>query len=98
MTAQANTLIVRGGLDIESRREFLATAVDAIGKAAGTNRQPIDLDCSHIENLDETTLGMLVMVARAGERRGARFHVIHASTRIRADLDGAGASHFFDWH
>jgi anti-anti-sigma regulatory factor len=96
MTAQAEILIVRAGLDVESRRAFVASAIDAIGRAAGFNAGPVDLDCSHIEKLDEMTLGMLVMVARAAQRRGARVALIHASTRLRTDLDGTGASHFFE--
>jgi len=97
MTAHAEILIVRGGLDVESRRAFVASAIDAFGRAAGINAGPVDLDCSRVESLDEMTLGMLVMVARAAQRRGARVALVHASTRLRTDLDGAGASHFFEW-
>jgi anti-anti-sigma regulatory factor len=96
MTAQAERLPVRAGLDVESRRVFIENAIDAVGRAAGSNGAPIDLDCSQIDALDETTLGMLVMVARAAQRRGTRVAVTHASERLRADLDGAGATHFFD--
>lgn len=96
MTARPESLIVRGGLDVDSRRAFVATAIDAIDRAAGRTDGPVGLDCSQIETLDEMTLGMLVVVARAAERRGARV-VVHAAPRLRADLDAAGASHFFDW-
>ena len=59
-------LIVLGGLDLESRRLFIASASGEIDKIEGR----IELDCSQIEALDGPTLGMLVTVARA-TRNGA---------------------------
>ena len=54
------------------------------------------LDCAEVESLDDGTLGMLVLIARQAQRRGARISLERASDRLRADLDAAGVSHFFD--
>jgi anti-anti-sigma regulatory factor len=88
-------LVVLGGLDLEARREFIATASGAIDKAAGNTVGPVGLDCAQVESLDDGTLGMLVLIARQAQRRGARISLERASDRLRADLDAAGVSHFF---
>ncbi len=90
-------LVVIGGLDIEARREFIASASGAIDKAAGNTVGPVGLDCSRVEVLDDGTLGMLVLIARQAQRRGARVTLENASARLRAEMDEAGVSHFFDW-
>jgi len=90
-------LVLLGGLDLEARREFIATASGAIDKAAGSTVGPVGLDCSQVDALDDGTLGMLVLIARQAQRKGARVTLVHASERMRVDLDAAGVSHFFNW-
>lgn len=85
-------LIVLGGLDLESRRLFIASASGAIDKIEGR----IELDCSQIESLDGPTLGMLVTVARNAQRRGQRVVLHLPSERVSRDLDAAGVSNMFD--
>jgi ABC-type transporter Mla MlaB component len=91
-----NTLALVGGLNFDARREFLATATVAIDQADRSTAEHVTLDCSRVEALDEGTLGMLVTVARAAQRRGARVTLSRVSTNVLAQLDTAGASHFFD--
>ena len=90
------TLVVATGLDLDARREFVAAVSEAVGKAAGSDGC-VGLDCFRVGTLDEQTLGMLVTVARTAQWRGARITLLRASTRLRARLDNAGISHFFDW-
>ena len=95
--ATADTLVVLGGLDLEARREFIGAASGVIDKAAGNKVKPVGLDCSHVESLDDGTLGMLVLIARQAQRRGVRITLVETSPRVRVELDTAGVSHFFDW-
>ena len=81
-------LVVLGGLDLESRRLFIASASGAIDKIEGQ----IELDCSQIEALDGPTLGMLVSVARNAQRRGQRVVLHLASERVGRDLDASAAT------
>ena len=90
-------LVVLGNLELEARREFVAEAGLAIDKAAGSTVGPVCLDCSQIVSLDDATLGMLVLIARQAQRKGARITLEHASEQLRAELDTANVSHFFDW-
>src|SRR6476646_513762 len=87
----ADQLVVIGDLELEERREFISDVAAVIAKAEGD----IELDCSHLELLDESTLGMLVVVARNAQRRGARVVLNLPSKRVRDDLDDAGVSHMF---
>jgi anti-anti-sigma regulatory factor len=97
MTVVPDRLVVLGGLDLEARREFIAAASGVIDKAAGSTVGPVGLDCSRIESLDDGTLGMLVLIARQAQRKGARVTLVRATKRVRVELDEAGVSHFFDW-
>ena len=89
------TLVVATGLDLDARREFVAAVSAAVDKAAGTDGC-VGLDCFRVGTLDDQTLGMLVTVARTAQWRGARITLLRVSTRLRARLDEAGVSHFFD--
>ncbi len=89
----AEQLIVLGGLELDERREFIATTTGVIAKAEGN----IELDCSQLESIDDATLGMLVVLSRTAHRRGARVLLAQPSKRVRSDLDAAGVSHMFDW-
>jgi anti-anti-sigma regulatory factor len=89
----ADQLVVIGDLELEERREFIADAAAVIATAEGD----IELDCSQLDALDGSTLGMLVAVARNAQRRGARVVLNLPSVRVRRDLDDAGVSHMFVW-
>jgi anti-anti-sigma regulatory factor len=86
-------LVVVGGLELEQRREFIATTTGVIARAEGN----IELDCSQLDAIDEATLGMLVALSRTASRRGARLVLQMSSPRARNDLETAGVSHMFDW-
>ena len=89
----ADQLVVMGGLEFQERREFIATISGVLAKAEGN----VQLDCSRLDSLDESTLGMLVVLARAAQRRGARVVLDLPSQRVRKDLDDAGVSQMFAW-
>jgi ABC-type transporter Mla MlaB component len=97
MTEETDLLVVLGDLDLESRRLFIASASGAIDKSVGSTVGPVGLDCSRLESVDDGTLGMLVLIARQAQRKGARITLMRATDRVRAALDTAGVSHFFDW-
>ena len=89
----ADQLVVIGGLELDQRREFMATTTGVIARAEGN----VELDCSQLDAIDEATLGMLVALSRAAGRRGARLVLEMPSSRVRNDLETAGVSHMFDW-
>jgi anti-anti-sigma regulatory factor len=86
-------MVVLSGLDVDARRVFIAIASGMID----SDQAHIELDCSHVDALDEQTLGMLVTVARKAQRRGQRVVLDLASERVRHDLDDAGVSFLFAW-
>jgi anti-anti-sigma regulatory factor len=86
-------LVVLGGLDLDARREFIASASGVIEKAKGH----IKLDCAQLDVADGPTLGMLVMVARFAQRRGKQVVLDTPSVRVRRDLDEAGVTNLFAW-
>jgi anti-anti-sigma regulatory factor len=86
-------MVVLGGLDLDARRVFIAIASGMIDG----DHEHIELDCSHVDALDEQTLGMLVTVARQAQRRGQRVILDLPSARVRRDLDDAGVSYLFAW-
>jgi anti-anti-sigma regulatory factor len=86
-------MVLQGGLDLDARRLFIATASGMID----SDRHHIELDCSQIDALDEGTLGMLVTVARFAQRHGQRVVLDLPSRRVRHDLDDAGVSYLFAW-
>ena len=89
----AGQVVVVGGLELEQRREFIATTTQVIARAEGN----IELNCSQLDRIDEATLGMLVVLSRVAGRQGARLVVESWCPRVRSDLDGARVSHMFDW-
>ena len=86
-------LVVLGGLDVEARRLFAASASSAIETA----KVAISLGCGLLDALDEPTLGMLVMIVRFAQRRGKSVVLDMLSARARSDLEQAGVSHMFAW-
>jgi anti-anti-sigma factor len=90
-------LVVVPGMDVDARDAFISTVNAAINKAAGSSVGQISVNCSKVETLDGGTLGMLIVVARSAQRRGTRLALGRPSKRVRAELDAAGVSHFFDW-
>jgi ABC-type transporter Mla MlaB component len=66
--------VVTGDLGFDARAEFIAAARAAI-TSADTD---VELDCSAVETVDDAVIGMLVSLARAAQRRGARVALIRA--------------------
>ena len=93
MCVTAGQLVVIGGLELEQRREFIATTTQVIDRTEGN----IELDCSQLDGIDEATLGMLVVLSRVASRRGTRLVLEMFSPRVRSDLEAARVSHMFDW-
>jgi anti-anti-sigma regulatory factor len=92
-------LVLRGDLSIDSRLAFVsqATAAVAAADATGTGAE---VDCSAVDvfgPVDDTVIGMLVTLARAAQRYGARIMLISAPKPMRAQLEAAGVAHFFDF-
>jgi anti-anti-sigma regulatory factor len=90
-----DAMVVLGGLDLDARQLFIASASGAIDKVEGHGQ--IELDCSHVDALDVGTLGMLVTVARFAQRRGQRVVLDLPSAQVRHDLDEAGVGYLFAW-
>jgi len=86
-------MVVLSGLDLDARRLFIEIASGMID----SDYAHIELDCSHLDALDEQTLGMLVTVARKAHRRGQRVVLDRPSKRVRHDLDDAGVGYLFAW-
>jgi anti-anti-sigma regulatory factor len=61
------------------------------------DQEHIELDCSQVDTPDEQTLGMLVTVARNGQRRGRRVILGQPSKWVRRDLDKAAVGYLFTW-
>ena len=89
-------LVLRGDLGVEARREF-ETAARAVIASADTD---VELDCSAVESVeaaDDAVIGMLVVLARTAQRRGARVVLVRAPKPMRAQLEAADVAHFFDF-
>jgi anti-anti-sigma regulatory factor len=84
-------MVMLSGLDLDARRLFIAIASGMVD----SDYAHIELDCSHVDALDEQTLGMLVTVARKAHRRGQRVVLGLPSERVRRDLGDAGVSYLF---
>jgi anti-anti-sigma regulatory factor len=92
-------LILRGDLGIDARLQFMTEASAAI-ESASTGGAEVQLDCSLVESVeavDVAVIGMLVAIARASSRRGARVGLVRASEPMRAQLEAAGVAHFFNF-
>ena len=85
-------LILSSALDFEARRAFIATARQAINSADAE----VELDCLGVDSVDDTDIGMLVVLARAAQRRAVRVVLVSPSEPLRRQLDSANLSHFFD--
>jgi|SRR5580693_7736595 anti-anti-sigma regulatory factor len=92
-------LVLPGDLNLDARREFLTEAIAVIGSAATAGTE-VELDCSAVESdgpVDDAMIGMLVVLARASQRQGARLVLVQAPQRMRAQFEAAGAARLFDW-
>jgi anti-anti-sigma regulatory factor len=90
------TLVLRGDLDFNHRREFLAATQCAIERGDATVR----LNCSTVDvtgPVSDGVVGMLVALTRAAQSRGARLELVRAPQRMRAQFDTAGVAGLFDW-
>jgi anti-anti-sigma regulatory factor len=93
------SFVLRGDLDVDARRAFLTEASIAIESAATADREVV-LDCSAVESVEavnDAVIGMLVTLARASQRHGARVVLLQAPLLMRAQLETARVAHFFDW-
>jgi anti-anti-sigma regulatory factor len=91
--------VLRGDLDVDARRAFVTEASVAIESAA-THGTEVELDCSavgSVEAVNDAVVGMLVALARASQRHGARVALLRAPKPTRAQLEATGVAHFFDW-
>ena len=82
-------LVLPGDLDLDARREFITEAITVIGSAATAGTE-VELDCSAVESVgpvDDAVIGMLVVVARASHRHGARLALVNAPKPMRAQFE-----------
>jgi anti-anti-sigma regulatory factor len=89
-------LVLVGALGFEARRDF----INAARAAMEVSDQDVELDCSTVdvgETLDDPVIGMLVTLARAAQRRGARVAFVQAPRPMRVQFEAAGIAHFFNW-
>jgi ABC-type transporter Mla MlaB component len=92
-------LELRGDLDVDARKEFIAQATQAIATADGGGLKA-ELNCSGIDSdgpVDEATIGMLVTLARTAQRRGTRLVLVRAPKTLRAQLESVNVDHFFNY-
>ena len=99
MTMSGGRLALHPDFGLDARREFSETARAAItrNEIAGSE---VELDCSCIEvvgQIDDPVIGMLVTLARAAQRQGARVALVNAPRPMREQLEAAEFAHFFDW-
>jgi len=92
-------LVLPGDLGLDARRAFITEAI-AVIESAATAGTEVELDCSAVESVgpvDDAVIGMLVVLARASRRQGARMVLVRAPQRMRAQFEAAGAARLFDW-
>ncbi len=83
-------------LDWDGRRAFIETANEKIERLATRGDTHFVIDCSIPAQLDEVTIGMLVVIARQAQRRGLRVCLDMPSLKIRNDITAVGAAALFD--
>ena len=74
-------IVLTNDLDADARKAFIAATCASI-QSESHGGSPVELDCVAVETfgpVDETVIGMLVTLARASQRNGARVRA--ASTR-----------------
>ena len=96
MTMSDGRLVVPRDLGFDARQEFITTVRVAMGSAQGD----VELDCSTIEivgPIDDAVIGMLVTLARAARRQGARVALARAPRPMRVQFEAADVAQLFDW-
>jgi len=86
-------------LDLDARRQFITEAIAVIESAATADTE-VELDCSaaaSVGTVDDSVIGMLVVIARASQRRGLRVALVNTPIPMRAQFDDAGVARLFDW-
>jgi anti-anti-sigma regulatory factor len=92
-------VVLTNDLDLDARKEFVAATWAAI-QSESHGGSPVEVDCVAIESfgpVDEAVIGMLVNLARASQRNGARVALVRAAKPMRAQFETAGVAHFFNW-
>jgi anti-anti-sigma regulatory factor len=85
-------LILPDRLDYTTRLEFTTNASRVIEHA----HAEIEVDCSAIAIVDDSTVGMLVWLTRNARRRGLPVVLEHAPARLLKALEQAGVSDRFE--
>lgn len=85
-------LVLPDRLDYTTRLEFTTNASRVVEHA----HAEIEVDCSAIAIVDDTTVGMLVWLTRNARRRGLPVVLEHAPARLLAALEKAGVSDRFE--
>jgi len=89
-------LVLTGVLNFEERRAFIAATQAAIDILDAT----VTVNCSAVEvagPIDDAVIGMLVALARAAQKRGARIALVRAPRGLREQFEAAGFARRFDW-
>jgi anti-anti-sigma regulatory factor len=86
-----NRLVVADGLDFSGRQDFVSAASQVIEHASAA----IEVDCSAIGQVDDSTVGMLVWLARNARRRSLPVVLEGASPALVAALEHAGVTDRF---
>ncbi len=92
-------VVLTNDLDLDARKEFIAATWASI-QSESHGGSPVEVDCVAVASfgpVDEAVIGMLVNLARASQRNGARVALVHAAKPMRAQFERAGVAHFFDW-
>jgi anti-anti-sigma regulatory factor len=92
-------VVLTNDLDLDARKAFIAATCVSI-QSESHGGSPVEVDCVAVESfgpVDEAVIGMLVTLARASQRNGARVALVRAAQPMRAQLEIAGVAHFFDW-
>ena len=92
-------VVLTNDLDVDARKAFIVATCASI-QSESRGGSPVEVDCAAVESfgpVDEAVIGMLVTLARASQRNGARVTLVRAAKPMRAQFETAGVAHFFDW-
>jgi anti-anti-sigma regulatory factor len=87
----SDRVAIETGLDFEARQAFMTHMAETIAHAV----EPIEVDCSALDNVDEQTLGLLVVVARSARRRNLDVILRSPTTALLRALAKADVSERF---
>ena len=92
-------VVLTNDLDIDARKAFISATCASI-PSESHGGSPVEVDCVAVQSfgpIDDAVIGMLVTLARASQRNGARVALVRAAQPMRAQFETAGVAHFFDW-